>query len=174
MKKILPTLSKLFNKVFHVDQFLKTLQNRNWKDIFGGGQDSRAILNLKRARGTTPFENGEVVLVTESRFGGASRLVRLTLGCKTKLKSRKSIIIEHENVIGREDNGELLHVKDVPLRIKRPCLEQYVLNMKRVATPSYPKDIQAMLSMAEVGQGSIVLEAGTGSGAMTLSLSRAG
>ncbi|KAK3739929.1 hypothetical protein QZH41_015974, partial [Actinostola sp. cb2023] len=45
--------------------------------------------------------------------------------------------------------------------------------MKRVATPSYPKDIQAMLSMAQIRQGSCVLEAGTGSGALTLFLSRA-
>ena len=84
------------------------------------------------------------------------------------------ITLGHDIIIGRNQNSEVMHVKDVPYRLKRPSLEDYVLYMKRIATPSYPKDIQAMLSMGEVGRGSCVLEAGTGSGALTLFLSRTG
>lgn len=173
MKKIVPFVYKFINKIIHRESILKTGQGfLKWREIFGG-KDSRAILNIKT---NPPFVSGEVVLVTECRFGGSSSLFRLTPGVKAKLKSRhgKKITFDHEIVIGKEENEEVIHVKDLPFRIRRPSLEQYVLHMKRVATPSYPKDIQAMLSMAEVGQGSVVLEAGTGSGAMTLFLSRAG
>ncbi|XP_031559916.1 uncharacterized protein LOC116296094 [Actinia tenebrosa] len=172
MKKIVPIVSKLINKIIHRENILKIAKGFKWREIFGIGKDSRAFLNLKT---NPPFLSGEIVLVVESRFGGSSSLLRLAPGVKAKLKSRhgKKITFDHEIIIGREENGKVIDVEDLPFRVKRPSLEQYVLHMKRVATPSYPKDIQAMISMAEIGQGSVVLESGTGSGAMTLFLSRA-
>lgn len=46
--------------------------------------------------------------------------------------------------------------------------------MPRGPAPSYPKDVVALINMMDVGAGSRVLEAGSGSGGMTLYLSRAG
>ena len=46
--------------------------------------------------------------------------------------------------------------------------------MQRVATPTYPKDIWAMLGYMDIVGGATVIEAGTGSGAMTLHLSNRG
>lgn len=61
-----------------------------------------------------------------------------------------------------------------PKVVRRPTLNEYVLLMKRTATPTYPKDIAAMMNMMDIEVGSKVIEAGSGSGALTLYLSRAG
>lgn len=55
----------------------------------------------------------------------------------------------------------------------RPRLADYILKMKRGAQVVYPKDIGPILMYADVGPGMTVLEAGTGSGALTLGLTRA-
>lgn len=57
---------------------------------------------------------------------------------------------------------------------RRPTLSEYTLVMKRMPTPCYPKDVNTMVALLDVGEGSRVLEAGTGSGSLTLHLSRAG
>ena len=57
---------------------------------------------------------------------------------------------------------------------RRPTLSEYTVLMKRVPTPSYPKDAQTIVSLLDVGGGCRVLESGSGSGALTLYLSRAG
>lgn len=58
--------------------------------------------------------------------------------------------------------------------IRQPSLEEYVLLMPRCATIAYPKDIWTMMGLLDVGPGTRVMEAGSGSGAMTLYLSRLG
>lgn len=143
---------------------------RKWR----GFLNPQTVRQLPRQK-SLPFQNEEMVIVTENRFGGPSRLVRLLLNSETKLKTRngKISILEHNFILGKQ-HGDIVQLKEIPYKLQRASLEDYVVYMKRIATPSYPKDIQAMLSMAEVRQGSIVLEAGTGSGALTLFLSHAG
>jgi len=46
--------------------------------------------------------------------------------------------------------------------------------MKRIAAPTYPKQAHAMVAMMDVAEGNKVLEAGSGSGGLTLFLSRSG
>ena len=55
----------------------------------------------------------------------------------------------------------------------RPTLAEYVLEMPRGAQVIYPKDLAMILFWADVYPGCRVLEAGTGSGALTLALLRA-
>ena len=57
---------------------------------------------------------------------------------------------------------------------RRPSLEEYTLLMDRSGTPCYSNVVYTALCMLDIGGGSKVLEAGTGSGAMTLHLSRSG
>ena len=66
------------------------------------------------------------------------------------------------------------HLGTADLVVRRPSLEEYTLLMSRGPTPTYPKDILAMIGLMNVGLGSTVVEAGSGSGAMTLHLSKAG
>src|SRR5437899_12973621 len=55
----------------------------------------------------------------------------------------------------------------------RPTLAEYVLDMPRGAQVIYPKDLAMILFWADIYPGCRVLEAGTGSGALTLALLRA-
>ncbi len=55
----------------------------------------------------------------------------------------------------------------------RPRLADFVLKMPRGAQVIYPKDLGAILVFADVFPGARILEAGTGSGALTLLLCRA-
>ena len=55
----------------------------------------------------------------------------------------------------------------------RPTLAEYVLEMPRGAQVIYPKDLAIILFWADVYPGCRVLEAGMGSGALTLTLLRA-
>jgi tRNA (adenine57-N1/adenine58-N1)-methyltransferase len=59
------------------------------------------------------------------------------------------------------------------LVVVRPRLADYTLKMSRKATVVYPKDAGAILMWADIGPGQLVLEAGTGSGALTMALARA-
>ena len=55
----------------------------------------------------------------------------------------------------------------------KPTLADLTLRMPRIATVMYPKDLGAMLVHADIFGGARVVEAGTGSGATTMSLLRA-
>ena len=54
-----------------------------------------------------------------------------------------------------------------------PLLSDYVLSMPRGATIVYPKDSALIIGFADIYPGARVLEAGAGSGALTISLLRA-
>ena len=56
----------------------------------------------------------------------------------------------------------------------RPTLADVVLKMPRGAQVIYPKDLGAILVAADIGPGQRVLEAGVGSGALSMTLLRAG
>ena len=59
------------------------------------------------------------------------------------------------------------------LRAFRPRMADYVLKMPRGAQVVYPKDLGPILVYADIFPGAEVVEAGTGSGALTIALARA-
>ncbi|XP_061599434.1 tRNA (adenine(58)-N(1))-methyltransferase, mitochondrial [Cololabis saira] len=89
-----------------------------------------------------------------------------------RLQSSWGIIL-HDDIHEKPAGCFLKTSRWIPLFIRRASLEDYVLYMKRGPAISYPKDAAAMLLMMDVTAGDCVLESGSGSGAMSLFLSRA-
>ena len=82
-------------------------------------------------------------------------------------------IVPHDLVLGSEEGTVVHSTTGVPLWCVRPRLADFVLKMPRGAQVIYPKDIGVMLVEADIAPGTHVLEAGTGSGALTIALCRA-
>ena len=77
------------------------------------------------------------------------------------------------DLIGQEDGCWIFTNKMHRLTALRPTLSDLTLNMPRIATVMYPKDLGATLVYADIFPGARVLEAGAGSGALTMMLLRA-
>jgi tRNA (adenine57-N1/adenine58-N1)-methyltransferase catalytic subunit len=117
---------------------------------------------------SAPFEPGERVLFVDDR--GRRFLVRLQPGAVFHFHDGA---VPHDLVIGGEE-GSVVHSRTgVALWCLRPRLADFVLKMPRGAQVIYPKDIGAVLVEADIAPGTGILEAGTGSGAMTIALCRA-
>ena len=82
--------------------------------------------------------------------------------------------VSFSTIVGLEPGSFARSKRGKLIFLQRPSLEEYVLHMARGPTPMYPKDAAACLTMMDVGNGHRVLECGTGSGALTLFLSRLG
>lgn len=80
--------------------------------------------------------------------------------------------ISHDDIIGSPDGHVVMSDRQIAYQVLRPHLDDYVLSMPRGATVVYPKDAARIVGLADLGAGSIVLEAGVGSGALTCSLLR--
>ena len=81
--------------------------------------------------------------------------------------------LPHSEIIGAHDGTTLESSNGAPLIVLRPRLADYILKMKRGAQVVYPKEIGAILMYADIYPGLTVMEAGTGSGALTMALTRA-
>lgn len=82
--------------------------------------------------------------------------------------------VRHADIIGRVEGSQVATTKGQKFRAFRPSMEDYVLQMKRGAQVIYPKDLAAILMMADIYPGARVFETGIGSGAMSMALLRAG
>jgi len=82
-------------------------------------------------------------------------------------------VVDHAAIVDAGPGGRVWTHKGEPLLVFTPSLEEYVLLMPRGATVTYPKDAAALLLLLDLAPGMRVLEAGSGSGGLTLFLSRA-
>ncbi len=76
-----------------------------------------------------------------------------------------------EDVANAEFGSEVLTQLGVPYRVKRPTLYDIVRGVKRQTQILYPKDIGYICMRLGIGNGARVIEAGSGSGSMTVALS---
>lgn len=83
-------------------------------------------------------------------------------------------IIQHDDLIGAVEGSLIRGSTERSFLVLRPTLADVVLKMPRGAQVIYPKDLGAILMQADVGPGMRVLEAGIGSGALSMTLLRAG
>lgn len=79
----------------------------------------------------------------------------------------------HDDIIGEPEGVRIWTSMGHALIVVKPGMAEYVRVMPRVATVVYPKDIGAIITYGDIFPGARVLEAGTGSGAMTIALARA-
>jgi tRNA (adenine57-N1/adenine58-N1)-methyltransferase len=114
------------------------------------------------------FRDGEHVLLMDQ--GGRRHLFVLAKG---EVFHSDRGFVGHDVVIGQPDGSWVQTSKGRRYLALRPTLAEYVLDMPRGAQVIYPKDLAMVLFWADIFPGARVLEAGMGSGALTLALLRA-
>jgi tRNA (adenine57-N1/adenine58-N1)-methyltransferase len=117
---------------------------------------------------SAPFEPGERVLFVDDR--GRRFLVRLQPDGTFHFHGGA---VPHNLVLGAEEGVAVHSTTGVRLACFRPTLADFVLKMPRGAQVVYPKDLGAIVVFADIAPATTVLEAGTGSGAVTMALCRA-
>ncbi|HEX6230395.1 MAG TPA: tRNA (adenine-N1)-methyltransferase [Actinomycetota bacterium] len=115
-----------------------------------------------------PFEPGERVLLVDQR--GRRYLLRLRAG---ETWHSHGGGVPHDLLIGSPEGTQVHSATGMAFRAFRPRMSDFVLKMPRGAQVVYPKDVGAILVEADVFPGARVLEAGTGSGSLTIALCRA-
>jgi tRNA (adenine57-N1/adenine58-N1)-methyltransferase len=80
-------------------------------------------------------------------------------------------VISAEALLGLEYGSELLTHQGIPFRLKRPGLYDLLRHIRRQTQVIYPKDIAYICLRLGVGNGKKIIEAGSGSGGLTLALS---
>ncbi|MGC8626596.1 MAG: tRNA (adenine-N1)-methyltransferase [Acidimicrobiales bacterium] len=115
------------------------------------------------------FSPGERVLLLDRR--GRRYLVSLEKGGEFHTHNGP---VPHDDVIGREEGSVVRSSRGAKYLAVRPTLAEVVLEMPRGAQVIYPKDLGPILLMADIFPGARVLEAGLGSGALSMALLRAG
>src|SRR3989338_9563905 len=76
--------------------------------------------------------------------------------------------IAHDDIIGKEDGAAVTFSKGTQFIVIRPTLAEHILKMPRGAQVIYPKDIGTILMIADIYPGAKIVEAGIGSGALTM------
>ncbi len=113
----------------------------------------------------TPLSDGELVVLRDER--GRRSLIELRAGGTWHSHAGA---LEHDLVIGRPEGTSVATPKGVEIVVLRPTREDFILKMRRGAQVVYPKDQAMIVALADVRPGMRVVEAGAGSGALTLAL----
>src|SRR5207248_8159764 len=101
---------------------------------------------------------------------GRRHRVRLKAGERHSIHSG---LIQHDDLIGRPEGVVVTTQMGARLLAVRATFAEQVTGRRRQAQPIYPKDLGAILVAADVHPGARVLEAGTGTGALTMAALRA-
>ena len=115
-----------------------------------------------------PIETGEHALLVDQR--DRTYLLRLEVGATYHTHSGT---LPHDALIDHPEGTRVETSKGMVLTAFRPRFADFVLKMPRGAQVVYPKDLGPIVTYADVYPGAHVLEAGTGSGALTIALWRA-
>ena len=115
-----------------------------------------------------PFRPGDRVQLTDPK----GRMHTVVLEPGQAFHTHRGALA-HDGLIGLPEGSVVTSSGGTPYLALRPLLADYVLSMPRGAQVIYPKDAAQIVAMGDIFPGARVLEAGAGSGALTLSLLRA-
>jgi len=80
----------------------------------------------------------------------------------------------HDDLIGLADGSSLKSNRGGVFSTVRPTMSDFILKMPRGAQVIYPKDLGPILMLADLFPGAQVFESGVGSGALSMTMLRAG
>ncbi|GAA1393281.1 HAD-IA family hydrolase [Luteococcus peritonei] len=116
---------------------------------------------------TGPLQPGERVTLSDQK--GRRHSIQLTPG-KAFHSSKGGFL--HDELIGRPE-GVTVEAGGMTFLALRPLMSDYTVAMPREAAVIYPKDAAQILMWGDIFPGARVLEAGVGSGALSIALLRA-
>ena len=116
-----------------------------------------------------PFVAGERALLVDSK--GRRYLITLAEGGEFHTHAG---VTPHELMLGQEEGITVRSTAGARYTVVRPTLAEFVLKMPRGAQVVYPKDLGPLLILADVFPGARIFESGVGSGAVSMTLLRAG
>ena len=91
----------------------------------------------------------------------------LTLKAGAKFESHRGILL-HDELIGKPWGSQVFSHLGAPFFLIQPLLADLLLDLPRSTQILYPKDIGFLLITLGIGPGKRIVEAGTGSGSMTI------
>ncbi len=112
---------------------------------------------------------GDQVLLIDTK----ARRYLITLAEGAEFHSHTGLLA-HDLLVGREEGITVTSSRGSRFMVFRPTLADFVLKMPRGAQVIYPKDLGPILFLADIFPGARVLESGVGSGALSMTLLRAG
>lgn len=121
-----------------------------------------------REQSTGPFRAGDKVQLT----GPKDRLYTITLTEGGTFGTHRGDIL-HNDIIGKPEGSVIVNGFGIEYLALRPLLTDFVMSMPRGAAIIYPKDSAQIIVEGDIFPGARVVEAGVGSGALSLYLLRA-
>jgi len=113
-------------------------------------------------------QEGDLVLLIAKDY--KRFLVRLHAG--GELQTHRGVL-RHDDLLDQPLGREVLSHLGYPFLVLEPSLHDLIHDIKRTTQIMYPKDIGYVLLKMNIASGRLVIEAGTGSGGLTLALARA-
>jgi tRNA (adenine57-N1/adenine58-N1)-methyltransferase len=114
------------------------------------------------------FQYGDRVQLTDAK----GKMYSNTLKKGAEWHTHKGML-KHDELVGIPEGSIVTTNQELKFQAFRPLLADYLLSMPRGATIIYPKDTAMILGVADIKPGARVLEAGVGSGALSISILRA-
>jgi tRNA (adenine57-N1/adenine58-N1)-methyltransferase len=114
------------------------------------------------------FSEGDRIQLTDPK----GKMYTFTITQGKEWHTHKGWIV-HNDLIGLPEGSVVSTSAGLKFTAFKPLLGDFVLSMPRGATIVYPKDAAMIVGVADVFPGAKVIEAGVGSGALSISLLRA-